>query len=160
MSLDPVERPRLSSLHREVERSGSSPFRSRFVAEQEAYGESVHTPVEIWIATGATFLIKFLIALTFLVPVLVCELPIAIVLDVAWGLGVLTVLSYQLAQAQGVPAWKVISEHLVIAGAVLTTTHVVGDWVKERADFPEKEKLGFEQSDGSQRNMPDRGRLP
>jgi hypothetical protein len=63
------------------------------------------------------------------VPVLLCELPLAILLGVVWGLGVVTVLSYQLAKAQGVPSWKVIGEHLVIAGAVITTTHFVGDWV-------------------------------
>lgn len=91
--------------------------------------ENVHAATEIWIATGATFLTKFLMALTFLVPVLSCELLLAIWLGVAWGLGVLTVLSYQLAKAQGVPPWKVISEHLVIAIAVIMTTHFVGDWV-------------------------------
>jgi VIT1/CCC1 family predicted Fe2+/Mn2+ transporter len=68
-------------------------------------------------------------ALTFLVPVLLCALPIAIVVGVVWGLGVLTVLSYQLAKAQGISPWKVIGEHLVIAGAVITITHFVGDWV-------------------------------
>ncbi len=92
-------------------------------------GENVHSPAEVWIATGVTFLTKFLMALTFLVPVLFCELPLAILLDVVWGLGVLTVLSYQLAKTQGVPSWKVIGEHLVIAGAVITIAHVVGDWV-------------------------------
>jgi len=91
--------------------------------------ENVHTTVEVWIATGATFLTKFLMALTFLVPVLLWELPTAILLGVVWGLGVVTVLSYQLAKAQGVPSWKVIGEHLVIAGAVITATHFVGDWV-------------------------------
>lgn len=91
--------------------------------------ENVHTATEIWIATGSTFLTKFLMALTFLVPVLSCELLLAIWLDVAWGLGVLTVLSYQLAKAQGAPPWKVISEHVVIAIAVIMTTHCVGDWV-------------------------------
>ncbi len=91
--------------------------------------ENVHTATDIWIATGATCLTKFLMALTFLVPVLVCELPLAILLGVVWGWGVLTVLSYHLAKAQNVPSWKVIGEHLAIAGAVITTTHFVGDWV-------------------------------
>jgi VIT1/CCC1 family predicted Fe2+/Mn2+ transporter len=91
--------------------------------------ESVHSAREIWIATGATFLTKFLMALTFLVPVLFCKLQTAIILGVVWGLSVLTVLSYQLARAQGIRPWKVIGEHLVIAGAVITITHLIGDWV-------------------------------
>jgi VIT1/CCC1 family predicted Fe2+/Mn2+ transporter len=91
--------------------------------------ENVHTPRDIWLATGATFLTKFCMALTFLVPVFLWELPTAIILGVVWGLGVLTVLSFQLARAQGIRPWKVIGEHLVIAGAVITLTHLIGDWV-------------------------------
>ncbi len=96
------------------------------VAEE---AENVHTAREIWLATGTTFLTKFCMALTFLVPVMLCELSTAIILGVVWGLGVLTLLSYQLARAQGIRPWKVIGEHLVIAGAVITITHEIGDWV-------------------------------
>ena len=38
-------------------------------------------------------------------------------------------LSYQLAKAQGARPWKVIGEHLIIAVAVITTAHFIGDWV-------------------------------
>ena len=34
--------------------------------------------------------------------------------SVVWGLTLLAVLSYLLARAQQIPAWKVIAEHLVI----------------------------------------------
>lgn len=91
--------------------------------------ENVHAAREIWLATGATFLTKFLMALTFLIPVLFCELPTAIILGVVWGLGVLAVLSYQLARVQRARPWKVVGEHLVIAVAVITITHLIGDWV-------------------------------
>jgi hypothetical protein len=62
--------------------------------------ENVHTAREIWLATGATFLTKFLMALTFLLPVLLFPLRTAIFVGVGWGLGVLAVLSYQLACTQ------------------------------------------------------------
>jgi VIT1/CCC1 family predicted Fe2+/Mn2+ transporter len=91
--------------------------------------ENVHTTAEVWIATGATFLTKLLMALTFLVPVLLFSLPTAIRVGVVWGLGVLAVLSYQLARVQRTTPWKVIGEHLVIAIAVITMTHWLGDWV-------------------------------
>ncbi len=91
--------------------------------------ENVHTVAEVWIATGATFLTKLLMALTFLVPVLLFPLSTAIRVGVVWGLGVLAILSYQLARAQRTRPWKVIGEHLVIAIAVITLTHVLGDWV-------------------------------
>jgi len=91
--------------------------------------ENVHTTTEVWVATGATFLTKLLMALTFLVPVLLFSLPTAIRVAVAWGLSVLAVLSYQLARAQRTRPWKVIREHLVIAIVVITLTHWLGDWV-------------------------------
>jgi hypothetical protein len=34
-----------------------------------------------------------------------------------------------LAQAQQIPAWKVITEHVVIGVSVIAVTHYVGDWI-------------------------------
>lgn len=85
---------------------------------------------QIWEATLATFMAKFVIAATFVVPVTVLPLDDAIIMSVVWGLLLLTMLSYFLAQAQAVPPWRVIGEHLVIALCVVAITHVVGDWVK------------------------------
>jgi vacuolar iron transporter family protein len=85
---------------------------------------------QIWEATLATFMAKFVIATTFVVPVLLLPLDHAIVISIIWGLFLLTVLSFFLARAQAIPPWKVIGEHLVIALCVVAMTHVVGDWVK------------------------------
>ena len=86
--------------------------------------ENVHTTTEVWTATGATFLTKLLLALTFLVPVLLFSLPAAIGVAVVWGLSMLAVLlSYRLARAQRTRSWK------VIAIVVITLTHWLGDWV-------------------------------
>ena len=82
---------------------------------------------EIWESTIATFLAKFLIALTFVVPVLLLPLEEAMTVSVGWGLSLLAVLSYFLARAQQIPAWKVIAEHLVIGVSVIAITHYVGD---------------------------------
>ena len=84
---------------------------------------------EIWESTIATFLAKFLIALTFVVPVLLLPLEVAMMVSVGWGLTLLAGLSYFLALAQQIPAWKVIAEHVVIGVSVIAVTHYVGDWV-------------------------------
>jgi VIT1/CCC1 family predicted Fe2+/Mn2+ transporter len=84
---------------------------------------------EIWESTIATFLAKFLIALTFVVPVLLLSLEVAMTVSVVWGLTLLAVLSYLLARAQQIPAWKVIAEHVVIGVSVVVITHFVGDWI-------------------------------
>lgn len=86
--------------------------------------------VEIWEATLATFAAKFVIAATFLVPVMVRPLDQAVVISVVWGLLLLTALSFFVARAQSIEPWKVIGEHLFIALCVVAITHAVGDWAQ------------------------------
>ena len=85
---------------------------------------------EIWESTIATFVAKLVIALTFVVPVLVLPLSTAIIVNVAWGLLLLAILSLALARAQNIAPWKVIGEHVVIGIAVVGMTHLVGDWIR------------------------------
>jgi VIT1/CCC1 family predicted Fe2+/Mn2+ transporter len=94
--------------------------------------ENAHTPGEIWTSTAATLVTKFLMAATFLVPVLLLDLPQAIIVSLIWGGSVLTILSYQLATSQRQSPLRVILEHLLIAGVVVLTTHAVGTWVGGR----------------------------
>jgi VIT1/CCC1 family predicted Fe2+/Mn2+ transporter len=85
---------------------------------------------QIWEATVATFVAKFVIAMTFMVPVVTRPLDQAIVISVIWGLLLLAVLSFFVARAQAIPPWKVIGEHLLIALCVVVLTYAVGDWVR------------------------------
>lgn len=91
--------------------------------------KNVHTHKHVWAATVSTFLSKLLFALTFVIPVLLFELSTAILVSVAWGLGMLAFLSYHIARSQGRKPWGVIAEHLLIALAVITATHFVGHWI-------------------------------
>jgi len=90
-----------------------------------------HSTRHVWHATLATFVTKFLMALTFAVPLLLLPLAQAIVASVIWGFLVLTALSLRLARAQRVAAWRVIGEHLLIATAVVVLTHLLGDAIAE-----------------------------
>jgi len=91
--------------------------------------ENTHTAKEIWGATVVTFLTKFLFAMTFVVPVLLLSLSAAIIVNLIWGLSILTVLSYIIARSQGKPPWKTVGEHLMIAIVVIAVTHWMGDWI-------------------------------
>jgi len=91
--------------------------------------ESIHTGREIWESTLATFLAKFLFAMTFIVPVFLVELSTAIMVGVVWGLLTLTILSYIITRDEKENTLKVIVEHLVIALIVIGITHYVGDWM-------------------------------
>ena len=98
-------------------------------AEREHTAVNTNTTKQIWVATIATFLTKFLFAMTFIVPVLLLALSTAIVVSLIWGLSILAVLSYIIARTQGKPPWKIVGEHLVIAIVVIAITHWVGDWI-------------------------------
>lgn len=91
--------------------------------------ENIHTRRHIWASTVSTFLSKFMFALTFVIPVVLFQLSIAILVSVFWGLSVLAILSYKIAISQGTKPWRVIAEHLLIALAVIVITHFVGDWI-------------------------------
>ena len=91
--------------------------------------ENIHTRKQIWASTVSTFLSKFMFALTFMIPIVIFQLSIAILVSVLWGLGVLAILSYKIAMSQGTKPWRVIAEHLLIALAVIVITHFVGDWI-------------------------------
>ena len=84
---------------------------------------------EIWESTMATFVAKFLIAITFVAPVLWLPLENAMIVSGVWGLSLLAALSYLLARAQQIPTWKVIAEHVVIGISVIVSTHYIGDWI-------------------------------
>jgi len=91
--------------------------------------ESSRSNRHVWGATISTFLAKSTFALAFAVPVFLLPLGTAIVASVAWGFFILSVLSYLIAKAQRKPPWKVIGEHVLIAGLVVVVTYWVGEWV-------------------------------
>ncbi len=91
--------------------------------------KNIHTLKQLWAATIATFLAKFLFALTFIVPILLLPLSAAIVASLFWGMTILALLSYAMAKSQGEAPWKVMGEHILIALVVIGITHLVGDWV-------------------------------
>jgi len=89
--------------------------------------ENDHTSREIWEATIATFLAKFVFASIFLAPVLLLALSTAIIVSVIIGLSLIAVFSYYIAVQDKVSPQKAITEHLVIAIVVILITHFLGD---------------------------------
>lgn len=94
--------------------------------------ENIHTPQQIWIATISTFIAKFIFASSFIIPVLLFKLNTAVKVNILWGLSVLTLVSYKMAEKQNVKPWKVILEHVSIAVVVIIITHYVGEWIAFR----------------------------
>lgn len=80
----------------------------------------------VWESTISTFVAKLIFASTFVVPVILFRLPVAIPVSIVWGGLMLAVMSYQIAHLQNRRAAPIVIEHLVIAAVVILITHFVG----------------------------------
>ncbi|MGE0793397.1 MAG: hypothetical protein AB7V77_04445 [Candidatus Woesearchaeota archaeon] len=81
---------------------------------------------KVWESTISTFFFKFVFALTFVVPVLIFDLNLAIIISVLWGLFAISIFSYDLAIKEKIKPYKVMFEHISIAIFVIIVTHFVG----------------------------------
>jgi len=91
--------------------------------------EGVHDHKEVWEATIVTFLTKFVIACSFIIPVLLLPLELAMIVSIAWGLLLIIILSYLIARSHKVSSVSTILEHLVIAIIVIIITRYLGIWI-------------------------------
>ena len=91
--------------------------------------ENKHTAKEIWESTIATFLSKFIFALSFVVPFIFFSLSLAIIISVIYGLLLIIFFSIYISKQQGDKLYKPVFEHLVIAVIVIVITHYVGNWI-------------------------------
>jgi len=84
---------------------------------------------EIWEATGATFLSKFIFGLTFVIPLVLFELQTAVIVAIVWGFSLLGAFSAIIAKEQKATIWKVVAEHILIATVVIILSNFVGEWI-------------------------------
>jgi VIT1/CCC1 family predicted Fe2+/Mn2+ transporter len=85
-----------------------------------------HSKDHVWEATATTFFTKLFYALTYVIPVLLFDLNMAVIVNIAWGIFVLSAVSFAIARSQGEKARHMIAEHVSIAIIVVLITHEVG----------------------------------
>lgn len=96
------------------------------IAEESKKG-SDHN--HVWFATIATFVSKFLFALTFIIPVLIFELRDAVVVGLIWAVLAISFLSFKIAKSKAEKPHRVIAEHLFISVLVVVSTYYVGHFI-------------------------------
>ncbi|WP_457622049.1 hypothetical protein [Persephonella sp.] len=84
----------------------------------------------IWTATISTFVSKFVIAFSFLVPLFILDINVAVPVCIGWGFFLLMIFSYKIAKDRGENPVATIFEHLTIASIVLIIIHVTGEFIK------------------------------
>lgn len=95
---------------------------------EEAGNKNVKTK-DIWESTISTFLFKFIFALSFVIPILIFNLNLAIIISIFWGMFLLSIFSFYVAREKNLNPFKPIVEHLFIAILVIVLTNFVGKWV-------------------------------
>ena len=93
------------------------------ISKESELGES---DSDVWRATISTFVFKFITAATFILPAWLLPLELSVPISVAWGIIILTVVSYRLAKSRGKKYAEVIFEHLAVATVVITVAYFIG----------------------------------
>ncbi len=88
--------------------------------------EGIHTKNAIWEATITTFLTKFVFAMTFVIPVWFFVLDVAVLIDITWGLLIMTMFNIYLARSREEKVFRIVFEHLSIAIIVILVTYITG----------------------------------
>ena len=80
----------------------------------------------IWLATFSTLFFKFIFAITFIVPFLFLKLNSSVIIDLIWGLVLISLFSYYSAKKNRTSVKKVVFEHLLISIVVIVLTYLIG----------------------------------
>jgi vacuolar iron transporter family protein len=80
----------------------------------------------IWESTFATVFAKMSLGLSFVIPILLFPLEIAILIAFGWGLLVLIILSYKIAIQNKKSVFSFLFKHLALAVFVIIGSYVIG----------------------------------
>ena len=95
---------------------------------EEAEGKKNHQ--EIWKSTFYTGFFKFIVAISFLIPLVFFQLNTAIFFMIGWGILLLGSFSYVLSKWNKTNSFTTIGEHLLVAGVVLILANYAGQFAK------------------------------
>lgn len=83
----------------------------------------------VWVSTFTNFLSRLLVSLTFILLVLLLPLELAAVFAIGWGMILLSVVSYLIAQKKEKNVFKSILEHISIAALVVISSYIIRELI-------------------------------
>ncbi len=96
------------------------------ISEESTNGNN---PRAVWQATIATFFSKFIFAITFLIPIFLFNLHLAVIISCFWGILLLTILSLLIAKSNKMSPTKMVFEHLLTASIVIVISYYAGVFI-------------------------------
>jgi len=95
--------------------------------ESEGLGEK-----EVWLSTATNFFSRIVVSLSFIPLILALPLGAAVPCAVAWGLALLSLMSYAIARDRGLAPGREILVHLCMAAFVTLSSHLAGKFLIAR----------------------------
>lgn len=89
-----------------------------------------------WEETISTFISKFTVGILFALPFFFLEINQAIFASVAFGLILISILTYYIAKAEKRPILKIMLGHLLVTIVVIIVSGFVGQWADSLKENP------------------------
>ena len=80
----------------------------------------------IWEATASTTIAKMIIGMSFIIPIFILSMKVAIIVDFIWGFLVLGYLSYAVAKQNKEKVFSALFEHTSLALIVIAGSFAIG----------------------------------
>ena len=80
-------------------------------------------------ATLSNFVVRVLVALSFMAIVLALQSAYARIAALIWGCLLLAAISYSLAKERGVSPFSEVAKHLGVAFLVIAASRIIGSWI-------------------------------
>jgi len=90
-----------------------------------------YSPIEIWEATLSTFITKFFVGLTFIIPFLLFCVQTAMIVSILWAIFLLGSFSFYIALTRNEWPWQAVCEHLFIGTIVVSITYYVPQIIQQ-----------------------------
>jgi VIT1/CCC1 family predicted Fe2+/Mn2+ transporter len=87
---------------------------------------------EVWISTFSNFMSRLIVSLTFISLVLFLPLQLAVFISLAWGLLLLSFISYRIARERKLNPYTAMLEHMIIAVFVIFMSDFFGKLIISR----------------------------
>jgi VIT1/CCC1 family predicted Fe2+/Mn2+ transporter len=84
---------------------------------------------QVVIGTVWNFLARLLGCLTFVLIVWICPLPLSVPIAIAWGMLLLSGLTFLLARERGASFASELAKHMVVAAIVLVASRSIAHWL-------------------------------
>ena len=93
--------------------------------------ENKHTHKEVWEATISTIVAKMFFALTFAIAIIVLPIETALIVNIIWGLLLISLLCIYIARQGKNKVLPILAEHVGIGALVVVGSYFVGELIKQ-----------------------------